>query len=176
MPLRRLGLNILTGYCGAGIVGHRWVHGGWGLCSVYKLMVGVSRGLHRLIHVLLAGGITACVGVLFGLPSCASRGFIWRWPRWPRSSSLYGFFNKVPWFYNYSASGQINAPERSVFGIIVTGPNTEAWAKYLICLVFVVVLACGRAQSDARHDGTQVDGHSRYGHRCRDHRGEPIDG
>ncbi len=52
---------------------------------------------------------------------------------------LVWLFNKVPWFYNYSASGQINAPERTVFGVLVTGPNTEAWAKYLICLVFVTI-------------------------------------
>ena len=47
----------------------------------------------------------------------------------------------MPWFYNYSASGQISAPERSVFGITVTGPNTEAWAQYAFSLVFVIVLA-----------------------------------
>ncbi len=51
---------------------------------------------------------------------------------------LVWLFNRVPWFYNYSASGQINAPERTVFGIEVTGPNTEAWAVYLFCLVFLV--------------------------------------
>ena len=28
-------------------------------------------------------------------------------------------------------------PDRTVFGVLVTGPSTEAWAKYLICLIFV---------------------------------------
>jgi branched-chain amino acid transport system permease protein len=50
-------------------------------------------------------------------------------------------FNKVPWFYNYSASGQISAPERTVAGINVTGPNVDAWAKYMICLVFLTFCA-----------------------------------
>jgi branched-chain amino acid transport system permease protein len=47
----------------------------------------------------------------------------------------------VAWFYNYSASGQISSPERTVFGIIVTGPNTDAWAKYMFCLIIAVLLA-----------------------------------
>jgi len=53
-------------------------------------------------------------------------------------------FNKVPWFYNNSASGQIAAPERNFFygiDIAVTGPNAESWAKYLFCFLFVFVLA-----------------------------------
>ena len=54
---------------------------------------------------------------------------------------LVWLFNKVPWFYNYSASGQISAPERSMFGFAVTGPNAEAWVKYVFCFVFVFVLA-----------------------------------
>ncbi len=54
---------------------------------------------------------------------------------------LVWLFNKVAWFYNYSASGQISSPERTVFGIIVTGPNTDAWAKYMFCLIIAVLLA-----------------------------------
>jgi branched-subunit amino acid ABC-type transport system permease component len=50
-------------------------------------------------------------------------------------------FNKVPWFYNYSASGQINAPERFLFGQAVTGPNAEPWVNYLFCFVLLFVLA-----------------------------------
>ncbi|WP_371171416.1 branched-chain amino acid ABC transporter permease [Aliiroseovarius sp. 2305UL8-7] len=134
-----LGLNILTGYAGQVSLGT----GGFmavGAYSVYKLMVAFPE-VSIVIHVLLAGGITACVGVLFGLPSLRIKGFYLAVATLAAQFFLVWVFNKVPWFYNYSASGQINAPERSVFGIIVTGPHTEAWAKYLICLVFVVVLA-----------------------------------
>ncbi|MEX0337767.1 MAG: branched-chain amino acid ABC transporter permease, partial [Arenibacterium sp.] len=49
--------------------------------------------------------------------------------------------NRVSWFYNYSRSRQINAPERGIVGINLPGANTEAWAAYLFCLVFCVAAA-----------------------------------
>ena len=51
---------------------------------------------------------------------------------------LVWLFNRVPWFYNYSASGQISAPERTVLGVAVTGPAAPAWANYLVCLAFTL--------------------------------------
>ncbi|MCK8463502.1 branched-chain amino acid ABC transporter permease [Aliiroseovarius sp. S1339] len=134
-----LGLNILTGYAGQVSLGT----GGFmavGAYASYKLMTSFPE-VSILIHIILAGGITAVVGVAFGLPSLRIKGFYLAVATLAAQFFLVWVFNKVPWFYNYSASGQINAPERSVFGVIVTGPNTEAWAKYMICLVFVVVLA-----------------------------------
>ncbi len=134
-----LGLNILTGYAGQVSLGT----GGFmavGAYACYKLMTGFPE-VSIVIHIILAGGITAIVGVAFGLPSLRIKGFYLAVATLAAQFFLVWLFNKVPWFYNYSASGQINAPERSVFGVIVTGPNTEAWAKYMICLVFVVVLA-----------------------------------
>ncbi|MDE9450412.1 branched-chain amino acid ABC transporter permease [Aliiroseovarius sp. Z3] len=134
-----LGLNILTGYAGQVSLGT----GGFmavGAYACYKLMTGFPE-VSIIIHILLAGGITALVGVAFGLPSLRIKGFYLAVATLAAQFFLVWVFNKVPWFYNYSASGQINAPERSVFGVMVTGPNTEAWAKYMICLVFVVVLA-----------------------------------
>ncbi|NRP13700.1 hypothetical protein XMM379_001618 [Aliiroseovarius sp. xm-m-379] len=134
-----LGLNILTGYAGQVSLGT----GGFmavGAYACYKLMVAFPE-INIVFHVLIAGGITAVVGVLFGLPSLRIKGFYLAVATLASQFFLVWLFNKVPWFYNYSASGQINAPERTVFGIIVTGPNTDAWAKYLICLVFLVALA-----------------------------------
>ena len=134
-----LGLNILTGYCGQVSLGT----GGFmavGAYSVYKLMTSFPE-VSMFIHVLLAGLITAAVGVLFGLPSLRIKGFYLAVATLAAQFFLVWLFNKVPWFYNYSASGQITSPERTMFGVIITGPNTEAWAKYLFCLVFVVLLA-----------------------------------
>ena len=134
-----LGLNILTGYAGQVSLGT----GGFmavGAYACYKLMVAFPE-INIVFHVLIAGGITAVVGVLFGLPSLRIKGFYLAVATLASQFFLVWLFNKVPWFYNYSASGQINAPERTVFGIIVTGPNTDAWAKYLICLVFLVGVA-----------------------------------
>ena len=131
-----IGLNILTGYCGQVSLGT----GGFmavGGYACYKLMTAYPD-VSILIHILLAGGITAAVGVLFGLPSLRIKGFYLAVATLAAQFFLVWLFNKVPWFYNYSASGQINAPQRDVFGIVVTGPQTEAWAKYMVCLIFLV--------------------------------------
>lgn len=134
-----LGLNILTGYAGQVSLGT----GGFmavGAYSVYKLMTAFPE-VNIVIHILLAGGITAMVGVMFGLPSLRIKGFYLAVATLAAQFFLVWLFNKVPWFYNYSASGQINAPTRTVLGHAVTGPTATASAKYLICLVFVFVLA-----------------------------------
>lgn len=134
-----IGLNILTGYCGQVSLGT----GGFmavGAYACYKLMTGFPE-VSIVIHIILAGGVTAAVGAAFGLPSLRIKGFYLAVATLAAQFFLIWLFNKVAWFYNYSASGQINAPERFVGGIAVTGPNTDAWAKYMICLVFVTVCA-----------------------------------
>ncbi|MGR3796368.1 branched-chain amino acid ABC transporter permease [Vannielia sp. SX4] len=134
-----IGLNILTGYCGQVSLGT----GGFmavGAYACYKLMTAFPD-INIFFHVILAGGVTAGVGILFGLPSLRIKGFYLAVATLAAQFFLVWLFNRVPWFYNYSASGQISAPERTVFGIEVTGANTEAWASYLFCLVFVVILA-----------------------------------
>ena len=129
-----IGLNILTGYCGQVSLGT----GGFmavGAYACYKLMTSFPD-VNIMIHILLAGGITALVGTLFGLPSLRIKGFYLAVATLAAQFFLVWLFNKVSWFYNYSASGQISAPERSVFGVAVTGPNVEPWAMYMVCLVF----------------------------------------
>lgn len=134
-----IGLNILVGYCGQVSLGT----GGFmavGAYAVYKLMTAFPE-VSIFIHILLAGGVTSLVGVAFGLPSLRIKGFYLAVATLAAQFFLVWLFNKVPWFYNYSASGQISAPERTVFGIAVTGPNTAAWATYLFCLIFVTICA-----------------------------------
>ncbi|MES0862098.1 branched-chain amino acid ABC transporter permease [Ruegeria sp. SCPT10] len=134
-----IGLNILVGYCGQVSLGT----GGFmavGAYACYKLMTAFPD-VSMFIHVLLAGGVTAIVGVLFGLPSLRIKGFYLAVATLAAQFFLVWLFNRVPWFYNYSASGQINAPERDVFGIIITGPSAPAWATYLFCLIFLTVCA-----------------------------------
>ncbi len=134
-----LGLNILTGYCGQVSLGT----GGFmavGAYAVYKLMTAFPE-VNVFFHVILAGLITAGVGVLFGLPSLRIKGFYLAVATLAAQFFLVWLFNRVPWFYNYSASGQISVPERTLFGIEVTGPNAQAWATYLFSLVFVVASA-----------------------------------
>ena len=134
-----IGLNILTGYCGQVPLGT----GGFmavGAYATYKLMTAFPE-VSMVVHILLAGGITAFVGVLFGLPSLRIKGFYLAVATLAAQFFLVWLFNRVPWFYNYSASGQINSPERTLFGIPITGANTEPWAVYLFCLVFVTLSA-----------------------------------
>ncbi|MCW8841918.1 MAG: branched-chain amino acid ABC transporter permease [Rhodobacteraceae bacterium] len=131
-----IGLNILVGYCGQLSLGT----GGFmavGAYACYKFMTSFPD-INIFFHVLFSGGVTAIVCVIFGLPSLRIKGFYLAVATLAAQFFLVWLFNRVPWFYNYSASGQINAPERTVFGIEVTGPNTEAWAVYLFCLVFLV--------------------------------------
>ncbi len=150
-----IGLNILTGYCGQVSLGT----GGFmavGAYACYKLMTGFDIYLmgadgewvryalppiNIFFSVILAGLVTAFVGVLFGLPSLRIKGFYLAVATLAAQFFLVWLFNKWAWSYNYSASGQINAPTRSMFGIEVTGPTTEPWAAYMFCLVFVVALA-----------------------------------
>ena len=134
-----LGLNILTGYCGQVSLGT----GGFmavGAYAVYKLMTAFPD-INIIFHVILAGGITAFVGVIFGLPSLRIKGFYLAVATLAAQFFLVWLFNRVPWFYNYSASGQITSPERDLFGVTLTGATSEPWAVYLLCLVFATISA-----------------------------------
>jgi branched-chain amino acid transport system permease protein len=134
-----IGLNILTGYCGQVSLGT----GGFmavGAYACYKLMNSFPD-VNIFFHVIAAGGVTAIVCTAFGLPSLRIKGFYLAVATLAAQFFLVWLFNKVSWFYNYSASGQINAPERFVFGVPVTGANTDAWATYLFCLVFLTISA-----------------------------------
>lgn len=134
-----IGLNILVGYAGQVSLGT----GGFmavGAYTVYKLMTAFPE-VSIIIHILLAGGMTAMVGIAFGLPSLRIKGFYLAVATLAAQFFLVWLFNKVPWFYNYSASGQITSPERTVLGWAVTGPAASPSAKYVICLLFVVLTA-----------------------------------
>ncbi len=134
-----LGLNILVGYCGQVSLGT----GGFmavGAYGCYKLMTAFPD-ISIVVHVILAGLVTAAVGVLFGLPSLRIKGFYLAVATLAAQFFLVWLFNRVPWFYNYSASGQISAPERTLLGFRITGAETQPWVVYLFCLVFVIASA-----------------------------------
>ena len=134
-----LGLNILVGYCGQVSLGT----GGFmavGAYASYKLMTSFP-GLDMFSVIILSGVITAGVGILFGLPSLRIKGFYLAVATLAAQFFLVWMFNKFAWFYNYSASGQITAPERTIFGIAVTGPSTAPWATYLFALTLLFISA-----------------------------------
>jgi len=134
-----IGLNILTGYCGQLSLGT----GGFmavGAFAAFKLMTAFP-GLNIVFVVILAGFVTALVGMAFGLPSLRIKGFYLAVATLAAQFFLVWLFNKAPWFMNYSATGQINAPVRTVFGFDVTGAAASPAAKYLFCLSILFVLA-----------------------------------
>lgn len=137
--LAALGLNILTGYCGQLSLGT----GGFmavGAYSAYKLMVAFPE-MGIIPAVLLSGLITAAVGTLFGLPSLRIKGFYLAVATLAAQFFLVWMFNKVGWFFNYSASGMINAPPLTWLGYIITGPEANPYAKYYLVAGFVAVFA-----------------------------------
>ncbi|MBP7001237.1 branched-chain amino acid ABC transporter permease [Amaricoccus sp.] len=134
-----IGLNILTGYCGQVSLGT----GGFmavGAFAAFKLMTAFP-GMNIVFVVALAGLVTAVVGMAFGLPSLRIKGFYLAVATLAAQFFLVWLFNKAPWFFNNSATGQINAPVRTVFGFEVTGANAAPSAKYLFCLAILLVVA-----------------------------------
>jgi branched-chain amino acid transport system permease protein len=134
-----LGLNILIGYCGQLSLGT----GGFmavGAYAAFKLMTAFPE-LNIIFVIIGAGLVTAAVGVLFGLPSLRIKGFYLAVATLAAQFFLIWLFTRVPWFFNNSASGQINAPTRTVFGYPVTGASATSVSTYLICLGFLLALA-----------------------------------
>ncbi|GBD45189.1 hypothetical protein HRbin40_02691 [bacterium HR40] len=138
--LAAIGLNLLTGYAGQLSLGT----GGFMACgafSAYKLATAFPD-LHVLLVLVLAGSITAAVGILFGLPSLRIKGFYLAVATLAAQFFLLWLFNRVPWFTNYSSSGVISAPPLAIFGDIwVTGFEATPVAKYLFTLSLVSILA-----------------------------------
>jgi branched-chain amino acid transport system permease protein len=137
--LAAIGLNLLTGYCGQVSLGT----GGFmavGAFSTFKLTTAFPE-LNFIVVVLLSGGITAAVGVVFGIPSLRIKGFYLAVATLAAQFFLVWLFNKVGWFINYSPTGQISMPPREVFGVLVTGARATPEARYLFVLVFVALCA-----------------------------------
>ena len=135
--LAALGLNILTGYAGQLSLGT----GGFmavGAYSAFKLSTAFPD-LNVLLVFPLAGLAAAGVGLLFGIPSLRIKGFYLAVATLAAQFFLIWLFNKVPWFVNYAPSGTISAPPRTVFGVMVTGPEATAAARYVVALGLVVV-------------------------------------
>jgi branched-chain amino acid transport system permease protein len=137
--LAAIGLNLLTGYAGQLSLGT----GGFmavGAYSAFKLTTAFPR-VSILLVFLISGLIAAAVGMVFGLPSLRIKGFYLAVATLASQFFLIWLFNKVPWFVNYASSGTITAPNRAVLGVLVTGPNATARARYLVALGLVAIFA-----------------------------------
>ena len=139
LALAAIGLNILTGYAGQLSLG-TGAFMAVGAYSAYKLTTAFPD-LNIIVVFLLAGLITAGVGLMFGLPSLRIKGFYLAVATLAAQFFIPWLFNKVAWFYNYAPSGTITVPPRDLLGWQVTGPAATAEARYFVILTLLVVFA-----------------------------------
>jgi branched-chain amino acid transport system permease protein len=137
--LAAIGLNLLTGYAGQLSLGT----GGFMAVGAYAAFkITTSWPALSIVAVfLLSGVIAALVGLVFGIPSLRIKGFYLAVATLAAQFFLIWLFNKVPWFVNYASSGTITAPPRTVFGVMVTGPEATAPVRYVAALAMVALFA-----------------------------------
>jgi branched-chain amino acid transport system permease protein len=136
--LAAIGLNILTGYTGLISLGTAGFMG-VGAYACYKLTTAFP-GVNILVWILASGFFSAAIGVLFGLPSLRIKGFYLAVATLAAQFFLQWCFIRIPWLYNYNTSGAIEVPERTLFGLTITGANASVETRYLVVLGVVVLL------------------------------------
>lgn len=136
--LATIGLNLLTGYAGQISLG-TGAFMGVGAYATYKLTTFFPEA-NILLLILASGFFSAALGVLFGLPSLRIKGFYLVVATLAAQFFLDWCFNRIPWLYNYNASGAIEVPTRTGFGVVLTGPTASPLARYLAVLCVVAAL------------------------------------
>jgi branched-chain amino acid transport system permease protein len=153
--LAALGLNLLTGYAGQLSLGT----GGFmavGAYMSYNFAMRVPE-IPLVLDFAIAGLCAALVGALFGLPSLRIKGFYLAVATLASQFFLLWLFDHVGWFTNYDPAGVASAPPCTLFGDwasqggplsflavmnpLISGPEGQPVAKYLMTLGVVVVLA-----------------------------------
>ncbi len=136
-----MGLNILTGYCGQISLGTA-AFMGVGAFTAYKFSTGMNYRIQKednvgelvstlvpmlpqidnpIALILLAGAVTAIVGVLFGLPSLRIKGFYLAVATLAAQFFLVWCFSRVEWLYDYTSSSTIQIPLLKVLSFMETG-------------------------------------------------------
>lgn len=136
--LAAIGLNVLTGYCGQLSLG-TGAFMGVGAYACYKL-TSIFPDVNIIPFILASGVFSALVGVLFGLPSLRIKGFYLAVATLAAQFFLEWCFIRIPWLYNYNASGAIEVPTRTGFGLAITGPTALPLTRYYVVLAIVVLL------------------------------------
>jgi branched-chain amino acid transport system permease protein len=136
--LAAIGLNILTGYTGLLSLG-TGAFMGIGAYACYKLTT-IFPNVNILVWVIASGFVSAAVGALFGLPSLRIKGFYLAVATLAAQFFLQWCFIRVPWLYNYNSSGAIEVPQRTLFGLPVTGATATATTRYLVVLAIVAAM------------------------------------
>lgn len=136
--LAAIGLNLLTGYTGLLSLGTAGFMG-VGAYACYKLTT-LFPGVNIVVWILASGLFSAAVGAVFGLPSLRIKGFYLAVATLAAQFFLQWCFTRIPWLYNNNVSGAIEVPQRTLFGVFVTGPNASPEARYLVLLCIVTLL------------------------------------
>lgn len=134
LSLAGLGLNLLTGYAGQLSLGSA-AFMAVGAFAAFNANLRVP-GLPLLASIGIAGLSAAALGLVFGLPSLRLRGFYLAVSTLAAQFVVQWALTKFGWFSNDSASGVIDAPRLSLFGLPCEGPV----GRYLFALTIVTVL------------------------------------
>lgn len=137
--LAAIGLNILTGFAGQLSLG-TGAFMGVGAYAAYKL-TSLFPDVNVIVMVLCSGFFSAAIGAVFGLPSLRIKGLYLAVTTLAAQFFLEWCFIRIPWLYNYNASGAIEIPSRDIFGILVTGPEATPLTRYFIVLAITSVIA-----------------------------------
>src|SRR5919112_1122575 len=136
--LAAIGLNMLTGYTGLLSLG-TGAFMGVGAYACYKL-TSAFPNVNVIVWVLASGFFSAAAGVLFGLPSLRIKGFYLAVATLAAQFFLQWCFIRVPWLVNYNASGALESPLRTLFGVPIMGATATPQTRYLVVLTIVVLL------------------------------------
>ncbi|MGY3387737.1 branched-chain amino acid transport system permease protein [Bradyrhizobium sp. USDA 3311] len=134
LSLAAVGLNVLTGYAGQVSLGSA-AFLAVGAYAAYNLHLRIPT-LPLLIDLVLAGGVAAVIGIIFGLPSLRLRGFYLAVSTLAAQFFVQWALTKFSWFSNDNPSGVIDAPILSIGSITFTSPAE----RYVFSLTIVVVL------------------------------------
>ncbi|MFB9261765.1 branched-chain amino acid ABC transporter permease [Bradyrhizobium erythrophlei] len=134
LSLAAVGLNVLTGYAGQVSLGSA-AFLAVGAYAAYNLHLRIPA-LPLLIDLVLAGGVAAAIGIVFGLPSLRLRGFYLAVSTLAAQFFVQWALTKFSWFSNDNPSGVIDAPVLSIGGISFT----SAAERYVFSLTIVVAL------------------------------------
>jgi len=133
LTLAAIGLNILVGYCGQISIGHA-AFMAVGAYAAYNLALRIPQ-LNFLIVLVLAGLISAAVGMLFGIPSLRIKGLYLAVATLAAQFFTDWLFARVKWFTDNAPSGSVSPPTIKVFGWKIDTPVE----KYLFLLAVLVV-------------------------------------
>ena len=137
LAISAIGLNILVGYCGQislGQAGFMAV----GAYAAYNFTVRVPE-LNFIIVLALAGGVSALVGIVFGIPSLRIKGLYLAVATLAAQFFLDWLFIRVKWFTNNSPSGSVSTSPIEMFGWVIDRPVDKYW--FVLGVVVVLTLA-----------------------------------